>query len=239
MNQVIATAEMAYRQFLTYLKHENTSEVLPEVFNPFINDVQVDWVKIRLPKIEFTQKNIDDLPLKVITDGSIIPTLKSISDNLFQLPVEGYEIQDGDTFPLYLHGLSVRVKVRTSSIWTPVFLLRSDKGNMIEDNPFRNTILYYERIGTQIRIIPPDDSVYTMMRLEYLRYPREYFFDELNPEDNNENTSHTPGEGSVNFEFGPMQRLDIIKMGVRKYLGKEEDPRYNVNINEEIIESIN
>jgi len=245
MIESLATTKQMYESFLRMIKKENTSEVSPSAWNKLINESMIIWMKSKLPSLEFTQVQIDDLlPVKVVTDGVIQPVLLSQGDNLFNLSTSS---GIGSTYYLpnyYFHGLRVMARTAQESLgsqtWTPAYLLRSDKRHIIEDNPYRKSTsdnLMFEYIDGKIRII--SDDTYNEMCLEYLRYPREVFFDEVAPTViDNTNDLHAPGKGCVECEFGFYQRYDIVSLSARKYLGKEGDEKYDIRIKEQVIDTI-
>jgi hypothetical protein len=80
----------------------------------------------------------------------------------------------------------------------------------------------------KIRLINETSSTAYALRLEYLRYPIEIFYDENNPQD-------YPLGGSINCEFGSQQKKEIIEVAVRTYLERVKDPRWQSFLQEEML----
>jgi len=238
MSVLVKTAVDIYKSFLRALEQEGTHEYTPEDFNTLFNESMILWIKSKLPTHEFVQKRIDDLmAIKTVTDGTIQEVIPSDSSNVFKVPVYGAETINSVLYKSYLHGLTVNIKKADDSSWTPAFILRSDKRGVMQRNPYRNKTIYFEYYENKIVIVPNNGITYEKLRLEYIRYPREYFFDEDSPEDNNENTAHTAGSGSVTTEFSPEQNIEIISIAVRKTLGKEGDQKYEIAMTENNIDN--
>ena len=105
--------------------------------------------------------------------------------------------------------------------------MRSDQRNVILNNPFRkpkDSRLYYEILDGKIRLITGTNSIGYAMRLEYLRYPKQIFFDK-------------DGNNHVHCEFAPQQQKEIVDIAVRTYLERVMDPRYKSFLNEQAIKS--
>lgn len=241
---IISGAEEMYRAFLRGIRAQHTGVVLPEYWNPFINEVQLNIVKKKLPLNEFDQKHIDDLNiLRCITDGDTLSRSYTIiseaSTGIYNIPVGEFTIPanlipiitiDSVSYPLYLHGISVMFK-RSNVVgdtWKPGYLLRSDTKGMIDNNPYRassSTRMYYERIGNQIRRIGGDTAVPSYkMRLEYYRYPRIIYYD-----------SNSEGAATYDPELGVSVNQEIVEEAIRVFLERKTDPRYKTYINEMIM----
>lgn len=236
MSNLILSSEDMYRAFLRGIRKSNTSVILPAYWNPFINEVQLQWVKSKLPMVEFSQKRIDDLsPLRIVTDGSALwgatTVISSTTAGIFPIPTlwgkdtAGMPLTSGDK-PLYLHGLNVMVRKDTGE-WKPALILKSDKTVMAAGNPYRvpaTTRIYFERIKDEIRVI--GGALENKMRLEYLRYPKII------------NYSATVNL-NTNPELAPSQNQEIKDIAVRTYLEIIMDPRYKSFLQEEMIKSQN
>ena len=237
---IISGAEEMYRAFLRGIRGQHTGVVLPEYWNPFINEVQLQVIKKKLPLNEFDQTHIDELnQLRVVTDSSgmtfgydAIP--ESNIDGVFQMPVGTWTITNGipfvsistENYPLYLHGINVMFKT-TAVSWIGARLLRSDVRNMVFDNPYRNpstTMVYFENIGGQIRVYGGNVSGQqgAAMRLEYYRYPKLIQY------------SATPAS-VIDPELGESMNQEIVDEAIRVFLERKTDPRYKTYINEMMI----
>ena len=241
---IISGAEEMYRAFLRGIRAQHTGVVLPEYWNPFINEVQLNIVKKKLPLNEFDQKHIDDLNiLRCVTDGDTLARsytiLSEASTGVYNIPVGDFTIPSnltpittvaGVIYPLYLHGISVMFKRSNvvADIWKPGYLLRSDTKGMIDNNPYRassSTRIYYERVGNQIRRIGGDTAVPSYkMRLEYYRYPRVIYYD-----------SNSEGAATYDPELGVSVNQEIVEEAIRVFLERKTDPRYKTYINEMIM----
>ena len=247
MSNLIITAEDTYRSFLRGIRQSSLSVIKPKYWNPFINEVQLQWVKSKLPMIEFTQKRIDDLErLRVVTDGSSLAgafmPLTGTGLGVFQIPSQYTQESQGillasNNYPLYLHGLnaSFRKCVPTSkpqidpgiidltcSEWIPAKIRKSDKTVMLAGNPYRlptKDRLYFERIKGEIRLIGGSNE--NQLRLEYFRYPQTINY----------------GTGTLDPEFAPSQNQEIVDSAVRIYLERTMAPRYKSFLQEEMIKS--
>lgn len=144
-------------------------------------------------------------------------------------------------YPLYLRQLNVSFKLLYGenqecgltgvSDWLEADILRSDQRMTIFKNPFRSpkdSRLYYEMLDGKIRLITDKNStsIGYALRLEYLRYPKQIFFDP-------NRTTHN----DVDCEFGAQQKKEIVDIAVRTYLERVKDPRYQSFLNEEMIKA--
>lgn len=256
---ITTTADM-YRAFLDGIKKSETSIVKPSQFNRIINQWgQDEYLRTNAMEIELNQKKIENLEkIRVATDGiytfngTTIYPIAPLSDNVFEIPKYNFSINaiinglvEVRTYPRYLRLLNVMFKLTYGagqecsltgvSDWLQAYIMRSDQRSVILDNPFRkpkDSRLYYEIIDGKVRLITGTTSVGYAMRLEYLRYPVEIFFNENNVPD-----TGIPATGSVMCEFGPQQAQEIVEIAVRTYLERVKDPRYQSFLNEEIIKA--
>ena len=112
--------------------------------------------------------------------------------------------------------------------------MRSDNKIPILKSPYRkpkDSRLYYEVFNRVIHLITGTPSYGVAMNLEYLRWPVNIFFDELN-QDDTPGADYTPGNGSINCELPPVIRKEIVDIAVRIYLERVRDPRYQTYLNE-------
>ena len=225
---ILDTAEKLFKYFLQEVRKERTVVITPQAWTEFINPVILDWVKTKLPELEFNQKRIDDLEaIKVLTDGGQYPYIRDAETNVFVIPYST------DGYPSYLHGLSaefgyisseaeddgqndeqaaqaavVALEYRTAGI-----ILRSDNRVVRKKNPYRqpddDTFIYFENRGGRIYSIPKEKE-YNQLVLEYYRYPEEITFD-----------GTTGSTGS----FMPTQNKEIMDLAVVQYLEVVESPR--------------
>lgn len=239
MSNIILSSEDMYKAFLRGIRKSNTSVILPAYWNPFINEVQLQWVKSKLPMVEFSQKRIDDLaPLRVVTDGGTMTNsydpITAEHPGVFLIPIDYYEISRGypiaampnekEDLPLYLHGLNVMVRLN-SGTWKPCKIRKSDKTVMLDENPYRvpsANRIYFERIKNQIHII--GGSLENKLRLEYIRYPKTINYS-------------TSIQSNIDPELQPSQNQEVTDMAIRTYLERIMDPRYKSFLQEEMIKS--
>jgi len=255
---MILTTRDLYNAFLDGIKKSYTGTVIPAVFNRIINDWgQDEWVKQNALAIELNQKQIDDLSfLRIATDGSmiyegnILYPLIPVSLNQFLLPEETFVLNNTQgvtqTYPRYMRTLNAMFKITYVdnecdltgvSDWLDAKIMRSDQRSHRLKSPYRkpkDSRLYYEKIRDRIRLITGTSSYAHSLRLEYLRYPKRIFFDVLHPDDAS-NPNYTPGVGSVNCEFPPTLRKEIVDIAVRVYLERVKEERYQSFLNEEVI----
>jgi hypothetical protein len=211
------TAESMYKYFLSEIRKSRTIVITPSQWTAFVNPVLIDWVKTKLPEVEFNQKRIDDLEaIKVLTDGVSNNILTATSLNTFDIPL------DGIALPKYMYGLSAAFGYTTSTT-KPVVLDRSVAGKILRANqrvvyglnPYRQpddvTYIYFEQRGGKI-YCTPKALEWNKLILEYYSYPVEIFY---------EGISSTDNAGS----FEPIQNKEIIDMAVTRYLEKASDQR--------------
>jgi len=212
---ILDTAEKMYKYFLTEVRKERTVVITPSDWTTFINLVVIDWIKTKLPLLEFNQKRIDDLEaIKVLTDGVSATILTKVADNQFAIPY------NHATLPKYLYGLSAEFGYSTSSS-IPVNLtrrvagkiLRSDRRVNYGNNPYRqpkdDLFIYFEQRGGYIYCIP-ESLEWNKLILEYYSYPTDIVY------------SSTIDEAG---SFHPTQNKEIIDMAVTRYLERVSDQR--------------
>lgn len=243
MSNVIFSASDLYQSFLRDIRKYRTTTVVPNLWNPFINECAIDWVKSKLPLVEFSQKRIDDLGfMRIVTDGSstagCYAVVQELSDNVWEIPLIYNNTSSGTlysivtsthngnsvptTYPLYLHGLNASFKLEGDNLWTPARILKSDKRVFINEHYYRkpkSDRLYFEVINNTIRLIGNDRGL-DQLRLEYIRYPKLINYD-------------VTGANTLDPEFNPSQNNEIKNLAVRRYLEIIQDPRYKSFLNEE------
>lgn len=211
---MLDTAEKMYRYFLIQVRKAHTVVISPTRWNEFINPVALDWVKMKLPELEFNQKRIDDLEaIKVLTDGIQYNKIDSNLDNTFDIPYNALG------WPKYLHGLSVQFSYQMAKTLYGAKILRSDVRAFIRKNPYRKpragNLIYYEHRGGKIYPYWELDLPMNQLILEYYSYPDEIKYD---PSDTG-NIIDLPGS------FKPTQNKEIMDLGVTKFLENVSDPR--------------
>jgi hypothetical protein len=257
---MLETTQNMYEAFLDGIKKPNTSIVNPEQFNRIINGWgQDEYLRNKSSYTEFNQKVIEDLEkIRCATDGLfsydsvVLFPIAPDTDFDYQFSIPKYvmtginnRLANGtvgtQTYPQYMRFLNVMFKITYGSEneceltgnsgWIKADIMRSDQRSVVENNPFRkpkDSKLLYEFRNGKINLITGTNSVGYSMRLEYLRYPITIFFDKDNPPD-------YPTGGSINCEFAPQQRKEIVDIAVRTYLERVKDPRYQSFLNEEAI----
>lgn len=140
-------------------------------------------------------------------------------------------------YPRYYRLLNVFFKIHYvdnicgltgDSDWLDAKIMRSDRESVIRNSPFRRPAddnLYYRLVNRHIQLFTGTSSYGVGMQLNYLRWPRNIFFDQLN-QDDLATADYTPGNGSINCELPPHIRKEIIDTAVRIYLERVRDPRY-------------
>lgn len=259
---MLTTTVDMYKAFLDGIKKSETSIVEPEQFNRIINHWgQDEYLRSKMLAIEVDQKKIEDLEkIRVATDGKykyqgaiVYPIAPNTNEtDTFTIPKYtqtinarvGTEIQ-AKSYPKYLRLLSAMFAIEYGegqacgktgvSGYLHADIMRSDQRSKILNNPFRKPSdkkLYYETIDGNIRLITGTTSKGYSLRLEYLRYPIEIYFNATSPADTGD-----PLTGSVVCEFDVQQRQEIVEIAVRTYLERVKDPRYQSFLNEEIIKA--
>jgi hypothetical protein len=166
-----------------------------------------EWLKSNVSDeegTETTSKQIDDLELlRVATDGEMIYngdimyeiTPDTANGKIFSKP-DGVTALNSKqptvlktTYPKFLRLLNVEFKqnyvsnicgLTGTSEWVGSQILRSSERSEILNNSLlkpTDSRLYYERINGKIKFINGTGSTGNSMRLEYLRYPKSFFFD--------------------------------------------------------------
>jgi len=186
----------------------------------FYGDKLLTWIK---PDTD--EGLIFSLPM---TDDAELPHFGIDTTSITEPIATGVEdklVEDAsEVYPQYFRLLNVHVGLFYASrptiwsdvVWEPVKVLRSDKRSLLASY-YRKPKLgrrYYELIGGKVRIITGDSAKGLAMRLEYLRYPVQIFFDE------------TTAAAHVDCEFQDSQVDEIIAYSVAGYLESIGDPRW-------------
>jgi len=244
-----------FKLFLDKIKKENTSVIESDVFTRRFNDAQLSWLKSKAPFVEFEQSIDDDLQvLRVVTDGVMIheqrimyPIAPDVTNGrVFTSPIDPTVLIKGingqyQPYPKYFRRLNCMFMIQytngwlqgLNSPWLKANILRSDK-RAVMDSVYRQPTegrLYYEAIANKIRLETGTNTPGIGMRLEYLRYPRELFFDETNLTDVLSNTNHTIGAGCVPCELADVQVKEIVEMMTIDYLENSSDERFQSYVN--------
>lgn len=192
--------------------------------------------------------------LRVVTDGigtyyvsvtetiTLYPIIPDTSQNyVFSLPINPTTLINNNQsttqhYSRYLRMLNVMFKINYVSNeceltgisdWMKANIMRSDKRAISYKNKYRkpkDSRLYYEVINDKIRLITETSSTGNSMRLEYLRYPRDIFFDP---------NRVTPND--VNCELPPQQQSEIVSLAAQTYLERAKDERYQSFLNEQML----
>lgn len=234
MSNYIVTAEDAYEYFLIAIRSQHTSVVSKDLFSWYWNDGLVEWVKSKLPSIEFNQKRIDDIDsLKVITDNSSIGESRMLpvaNSNDFLLPrifdneTDGYlkASVNNTIYPLYFHGLHASF-YDADGIIIPARVKRSDQFIVSLENHYLMPTAkrcFYEYINGYLRFQGRDAI---SMRLEYYRFPRIIKF--------------VTGGTNVDPEFNPIQNKEITELAIKNFLENRMNPRYKSFLQEMMLKS--
>jgi hypothetical protein len=146
-------------------------------------------------------------------------------------------------YPRMIRFLSVAFKIQYIenecnltgvSDWLDAKIMRSDKENHIMNSVYRkpkDSRLYYRRGNRNVQLITGTQSYGVAMQLQYIRWPRNIFFDATN-QDDLATADYTPGNGSINCELPSEIRKEIVDIAVRLYLERVRDPRYQSYLNE-------
>lgn len=256
-----------YRAFLDGIKKNSTAIVTPDQFNRIINHWgQDEYILDMFPEGEQDIVGLDDMEiLRVVTDGiqvvegvTLFPVAPDASNNnVFTIPKHATTVRrrladgtiDTNTYPKYARGLNVMFKIKygagstchtkdsISDDFIRAYIMRTDQRSVIMTSLYRkptDSLLYYEMIDGKIRLIAGNGAEGYSLRMEYYRYPVEIFFNSTAPADTGNKAT-----GSVNCEFAPHQRKEIVDIAVRIYLERVSDPRYKSFINEENIRASN
>ena len=255
-----------YKAFLDGIKKNSTAIVTPDQFNRIINHWgQDEYILDMFPEGEEDQVGLDDMEmLRVVTDGiqvvdgvTLYPVAPDASsNNVFTIPKHVTTVRrrldngtiDTNTYPKYARGLNVMFKIKysaSSTCNTPngisdfirAYIMRTDQRSVIMTSCYRKpseSLLYYEVIDGKVRLIAGNGAEGYSLRMEYYRYPVEIYFNSTNQADTGNKAT-----GSVNCEFAPHQRKEIVDIAVRIYLERVADPRYKSFLNEENIRASN
>lgn len=221
-----------YKLFLDLIKKEGTATVTPEKFNRIINEAQMDWYMRKAPMDDFSQDEIDDIQImNVITDGVFIwyrtdlmvgvmlYPISSISDNVFEVPVDESVPIINDhgllqLYPRYFRFRNVQFRMSSSGEWLEARPFLANKKDYIMKSSYRrptDTKLYYEMLGNRIRVVTGGATAHSM-KLSYLRYPLDMNYD-------------TDPNLQVHCEFGPRQTQEIVYLAAQLYLERTKDER--------------
>lgn len=174
------------------------------------------------------------------------------SDKYFKYPLShSLELTGGTKvwYPPYLRLLNVSFKIeyieneckKTGvSEWLDAKIMRSDNKTVIWKNVFRkpnDSRLYYEIINEHIVLSTGTKSKGHSMKLEYLRYPNNIYFNTNNGGNLELEQTGIPDytgttQGSVNCELPNYLRQEVVDMAVRTFVERVKDPRYQSYINE-------
>lgn len=264
---MLLTTKDIYQAFLDGIKKNSTAIVTPEQFNRIINQWgQDEYMAENIHEAELDAKQLDDMEkLRIATDGEQVynsvlmnPIAPDANNSLsFTIPKYVYtgirvRLSNGtistQNFPQYARLMNVMFKVQFDgtdgcndngdiSDWVKAYIMRADQRSVFLDSTYRkpkHDKLYYEMLDGKIRLIPGTGAVGYALRLEYFRYPVQIFYNKTNPTDTGD-----PNTGSVNCEFAPNQRKEIVDIAIRTYLERVSDPRYKSFLNEENLRAIN
>lgn len=240
-----------YRDFLKEIKKSNIATVPVSRFNIIINDAYTLWYREKSNEIDIDQKRIDDLKeLVVITngyysfEGNVLSPLTPIvaGQNVFPLPKSldnDYRVSiSGVYYPNYRRMLNVQFRYIYNgdpcypngeiSPWIPGKPLKTNQKNEIRKNPFRmpdRSNLYYQLRNNTVELWLGDDvsNIPHSMLIEYVKYPRKINYD------------HTDPTNDVMCELQSDQIREIVEIAARTYLQETSDPRYNTEINENVL----
>jgi len=168
----------------------------------------------------------------------------ALSSNVFSLPVDptvsittiNQWLQPlvpplGQPYPRYRRLQSIEFRIRYVnnvcghvglSEWLEARIMRSDKRTALKHNPYRKPSdekLYYEIKNNKIRLITGTQSYGVGMRLEYLRWPVDIYFD-------------TTGAAHIDCELLPEQQQEIVDRAVVTYIERSKNPRYQTVMHE-------
>jgi len=234
----LITAESMYRYFLHKISRERSTVVDPDKFRRYVNASAIEWVKSKLPMLQFNQKRIDDLQvLHVDTDGTFYSPIaaKSVGNQIktmFPYPTPGHQVIDQLTYPPLLHGISAMFELTYKGNdctqeegFVVAKYLKTDASAVVLKNTYtkpKDDRLYFEIINNYIRLLTGKQGGESQtegkrMRLQYYRYPREIVYS-INP------------LACQDSEFSPTQNLEIVDLAVIDFLEKSQDNRLNTFI---------
>lgn len=258
---MVFTAREMYDAFLSGIKKEQTSTVIPAAFNIIVNEALEEWVREKQTMIEFDQKKIDDLQvLRSVTDGvhvyvdaSLTPPVSTLlkpigpdtlNGKIFTLPVDPSVVisnfPGGGTlstqhYPRYLRLLNVIFKIKY-------------QGNTCYTN---DTVS--EWLGAK--------NLYSDRRIEIFKSPfrrpkdsklyYEIVGNKIRLETGTPSYGHllrleylrwpvkiqfVPPPGvSINSDLLPAQQREIVDITVRTYIERSKNPRYQTILQEQVI----
>src|SRR5574343_320491 len=203
---MLDTALDTYNTFLDGIKKTYTGTIKPSIFTRLINDWGIDeWLRHNVSEnegVDVTQKQVDDLQmLKVITDGSMTyngdimyPITPDTSNGYYFSKLDGITPINNlsaftKVYPKYLRKRGIKFKLTYVnnicnltgiSDYLKAQVMRDGQQEIIEDNYYLKPTddnLYYKQINDKFNLITGTQSTGYCMRLEYLRYPRPFYFD--------------------------------------------------------------
>ena len=203
---MLDTALDTYNTFLDGIKKTYTGTIKPSIFTRLINDWGIDeWLRHNVSEnegVDVTQKQVDDLQmLKVITDGSMTyngdimyPITPDTSNGYYFSKPDGITPINNlsastKVYPKYLRKTGIKFKLTYVnnicnltgiSDYLKAQVMRDGQQEIIEDNYYLKPTddnLYYKQINNKFNLITGTQSTGYCMRLEYLRYPRPFYFD--------------------------------------------------------------
>jgi len=231
------TAQKSFELFLEGIKKESTSTITPDQLNKLFNKSQLSVVLSKLPKAEIINKRVEDLSQLLVTlDTDDHPAIETtlLGSNTFLIPRTDSMTIDGTLYPQELKILNVGLKMHyknhpcysdgLSDDFDLASFMKTDQRYQIFKNPHRMPTLgppsvraYFQLYENKLRAIisrKETESYARYLRLEYYRYPTEFFFDESNP------------SGGVPFEFRDEMVYEIIDHAVLSYIERVQDPRF-------------
>ncbi|MFP4046154.1 MAG: hypothetical protein ACLFT4_00160 [Bacteroidales bacterium] len=231
------TALETYKLFLEGIKKESISTVPPDIFNNLINKSQLKVILSKLPETEVINKRVEDLSQLLVTlDTENYPAIETISpnSNAFRVPrMDSLDINEVN-YPQELKILNVGFKMQyyghrcfpdgLGEDFEMATLMKTDQRYQILKNPHRfptlgppNVRVYFQVYQDKIRAViarKSTESYARYLKLEYYRYPVEFFFDKNNP------------DGGTPLEFRNEMVHEIVDHAVLSYIERIQDPRF-------------
>lgn len=213
------TADQIYVSFRDGLRRTSQSTVQPSLFVRLWNEWALpEWVKMNLSMaegVELTQKQTDDLQ-SLIVIGNINPT----STNTFALPTSPTK---------YKRMLRVWFRLVASGDWIKSYPLRSIDESFVLGSKYSapsTTLLYHRTYQNNIVAVTPTGYNAVEMQIMYLRYPNEMSYD-----DGTEVWTYT-------IDLGQEQLEEIRDIGIRLFLERVKDPRWQSFLQEEMLKKV-
>jgi len=247
------TGEEIYISFTDGVRRTSQS-VIPQIkFVRLWNEWALpEWMKMNMSVaegVELTQKQTDDLQSVIVkTDGvyehdtdilyPILPDTNKI--NIFSLPEEGVEINCGDPaavpldtqeYPQYKRMLRVWFRLSASGDWIKSYPLRSIDESFVLNSKYScpsTTLLYHRTHKDKVEAVTPTGYTAAMMQLMYIRHPNEMSYD----------SGAIPPIINYTIDLGQEQLEEIRDIGVRLYLERVKDPRWQSFLQEEMLKNI-